>query len=364
MKNNLRSFNKGIFWIVFLLVVFGIVMISSASAVLSYERFESTNVYFFRQLSFAAVGLVLMYVFSRLDYLVLKKYSVFILAGAAVLLGLVLIPGIGVEFTGSRRWIDLGFTNLQPSEFAKPALIFFLAAWFDTRAERVKSFYYGLLPPLAITAVIAFLILLEPDFGSMSALVLVAVSIFFAAGVKGKHLIMFAVAAVLVSVIAIQAAPYRMARITSFVDPSSDPLGAGYQINQARLAVGSGGFWGQGFGYSRQKFSFLPEPIGDSIFAVISEELGFLRVSFVLILFLILFLLGYKAASKAPDAFGKYTAVGITSWFMIQTIFNVGAMIGFLPLTGIPLPFISYGGSAMVSSLIGAGVLLNISRWK
>jgi len=342
--------------------IIGLVAISSASAVLSFQRFGHTNYYLTRQGIFFILGFAAMLFVSRVDYRFFKKYSPFILLISFLSLLLVLIPGIGVEIGGSRRWINLGITFLQPSEFAKLAIIFYLAAWFATRKEQVIYFSTGVLPPLVVSGAAGALILLEPDFGSTAAIALIALSIFFAGGVKISHLAGLLVTGVGVGWLAVQAAPYRLARITSFLDPQADPLGISYQINQALLAIGSGGFWGQGFGYSRQKFNFLPEPLGDSIFAVMAEELGFLRVGTILFLFIIFAILGFVVARKAQDSFGTLVAVGITSWVVFQTVFNVGAMVGILPLTGIPLPFISYGGSAMLANMIGVGILLNISR--
>lgn len=324
--------------------------------------FGHTNYFLARQSIFFIVGVIIALLVSRIDYRWFKKYSFFLLVVSFLLLLAVLVPGIGFEVGGSRRWIDLGVFFFQPSEFAKLSIIFYLAAWFSSRKEIASSFYSGLLPPLGATAALGALILLEPDFGSLAALGLIALAMFFAGGARLSHLAAILVTGAGVGWLAIQAAPYRLARITSFVDPSIDPQGIGYQINQALIAIGSGGFLGQGFGYSRQKFNFLPEPIGDSIFAVMAEELGFLRVGIVLLLFLLFALFGYAVARRAPDDFGRLAAVGITSWIVLQTVFNVGAMVGLLPLTGIPLPFISYGGSSMLASMIGVGVLLNISR--
>ena len=362
MKAKIKEFDKTIFGLGVILSVIGLIVISSASSVLSYQRFGHTNYYLTRQVIFFVIGVALALIVSRIDYRIFKKYAFIILAIVFVLLVIVLIPSVGFSVGGSRRWIDLGVFFFQPTEFAKLAIIFYLSAWFSTREEIIHSFYGALLPPILVSGALAALILMEPDFGTMSALGLIVLAIFFASGAKLSHLFALILSGVGLAWLAISAAPYRVARITSFLDPAIDPQGIGYQINQALIAIGSGGFFGQGFGFSRQKFNFLPEPIGDSIFAVMSEELGFVRVGFVLLLFLVFGIFGYRIAKKAPDSFGTLVAIGITSWIVFQTVLNVGAMVGLLPLTGIPLPFISYGGSSMLATMIALGVLLNISR--
>lgn len=363
-KKYIKPFNKSVLSVTVILSLIGLVMISSASAVLSFQRYETTNYFLIRQIIFFLIGLGLMLVISKIDYRIFKKYSALILLGTLGLLIAVLVPGIGFEVGGARRWINLGFSLLQPSEFAKLAVIFYLAAWFSERKSSISYFMQGLFPPLIVLGIVAGIVMMEPDFGSTAAIGLISLAVFYAGGAKLSHLLGLFAATIGSGWILIQAAPYRMARITSFLDPSADPLGISYQINQALIAIGSGGMWGQGFGYSRQKFNFLPEPIGDSIFAVMSEELGFIRILTVMALFAIFAVLGFRIAKNAPDDFGKLVAVGVTSWIIFQTVFNVGAMVGLLPLTGIPLPFISYGGSSMIATMIGVGVLLNISRAK
>ena len=308
------------------------------------------------------MGFILMLILSRVDYHIFKRYSRIILMIAVVMLVAVLVPQIGFKVGNARRWFNFGFSLFQPSEFAKLALIFYLAAWFETREFYLGSFYYGLLTPLLATGLIGGLVILQPDFGSMTALFLIAFALFFAGGARLSHLLGISAAALGLFWMAIQAAPYRLERIITFFNPSEDRLGAAYQINQALLGIGSGGMWGLGFGNSRQKFNFLPEPLGDSIFAIMSEELGFARVAVIIVLFLALILSGYKLARSAPDRFGSLVAVGVTSWILIQAGLNIGAIVGLLPLTGLPLPFISFGGSSVLALFFGLGVLLNISR--
>lgn len=360
----LKPMDKRIFWLTVILGLIGLVIISSASVVLSFQRFGQNNYYFFRQIVFFLIGLAAMLLISRIDYHIFKRYSGLILLLSTLLLAAVLIPGIGFKVGNSRRWIDLGFSLLQPSELVKLSLIVYLAAWFEQRNDFLPSFYQGLLPPLAVTGLLAALIILEPDFGSMAVIILIAFVMFFAGGARLTHLLSLVGFSILSGWVAIQAAPYRLERVFTFLNPSEDRLGAAYHINQALLAIGSGGWWGLGFGHSQQKFNFLPEPIGDSIFAIMSEELGFIRVAVILLLFLALILYGLKLAPRAPDKFGSLIITGVISWILIQTILNVSAIVGLLPLTGLPLPFISYGGSSIISLMMGVGFILNISRYK
>lgn len=350
--------------VILILLVFGLLSLSSASTVLSFERFGNNHYYFLRQLMFGALpGLILMFFLAKIDYHRLQKYAPLLILSGIVLLVLVLIPGIGFKVGNARRWINFGAFLFQPAEFLKLATVIYLASWFDKRQRHADDLYYGFLPSLTIVALISGLIILEPDIGTMVALTAFASAMFFVGGVKVKYLLATAAAGLLVMWILIKAAPYRLSRISAYFNPNLDTKGISYQINQALLAIGSGGLWGNGFGQSRQKYNYLPEPIGDSIFAIMSEELGFIRISIIMILFLALAYKGLKIAKKAPDTFGKLLAVGITSWFVFQAMINIGGITAVIPLTGIPLPFISYGSTALAVSLAGAGILLNISRF-
>lgn len=342
----------------------GLLALSSASTVLSFERFGHNYYYLVRQLLLGAVpGLILMYWFSRIHYRVWQTLSPLLILISIGLLAVVLIPGIGFKVGNARRWLDFGIFLFQPAEFVKLAAVLYLASWFDKRREHVQNLYYGFLPSLAIMAVLSGLIMLQPDVGTMLVLAIIAVCMFFVGGVRIKHLAGAALAASLVLWLAVKAAPYRLQRFTAYFNPQADTQGIAYQINQALLAIGSGGWWGLGFGQSRQKYNYLPEPIGDSIFAIMSEELGLIRISVILLLYLLIAVWGYKIALSAPDTFSKLTAVGITSWIVLQALINIGGITSLIPLTGIPLPFISYGSSALAISLAGVGILLNISRY-
>jgi cell division protein FtsW len=257
----------------------------------------------------------------------------------------------------------LGF-SLQPSELVKLALIIFLAAWLEYRLV-VKRFSNKstLIKFLAILGAVLILILLQPDLGTASIIGFIGLLVYFAAGAPFVYFPVFGGVAAIGAYIMIKLAPYRMARLTAFLDPSVDPQGIGYHINQALLAIGSGRFLGVGFGQSRQKFQYLPEVSADSIFAIIGEELGFLFCALFVVALVIFFLRGIKIANNAPDFFGKILATGIVGWLVFQAFINIASMLSLMPMTGVPLPFISYGGTAMMTTLAGCGILVNISKW-
>lgn len=363
-RKNLPKIDYVLLLIIGALLAFGLVTLLSASSVLSFQRFGNNYYYFLRQFFFGVVpGLVLMYLFSRIDYHVWQKYAPLMVFGGIALLVVVLIPGIGFKVGNARRWINLGFFLFQPSEFIKLALVFYLASWYDKRQQHAHDLYYGFLPILAIVGLVTGLIIMQPDLGTMISLACIAAVMFFIGGVRLRYLAGATGISLLVMWVLIKAESYRFSRIMAFMNPQSDSKGISYQINQALLAIGSGGFWGNGFGQSRQKYNYLPEPIGDSIFAIMSEELGFIRVMLVLGLFLVLAYKGFQLALKAPDTFGRLVAGGITSWLVFQALINIGGITAIIPLTGIPLPFISYGSTALAINLAAAGVLLNISRY-
>jgi cell division protein FtsW len=344
------------------LLVFGLIMISSASVVMSKTGTGKENFYFFSQLQAAALGLFFLYVASRLDFNIWKKFSLVIFILNFAMLIAVFIPGLGFSHNGATRWINLGFMGYQPSESIKLALILFLAYWLEKKGDDIKDLYRGVLPFFAIVGSVIALVLMQPDMGTATVLAVTAGVMFFVSGASFRHL--FAVLGVAVAGVAvlIKAAPYRMARLTIFLHPTSDKSGAGYQISQALLAIGTGGLTGLGFGRSRQKFNYLPEAATDSIFAVISEELGLIRASLVVFVFLLFGVRGYKIAKGAPDTFSRLVATGITTWIVAQAFINILAILSLMPLTGVPLPFISYGGTSLVMILTACGILLSISR--
>ncbi|MFH0912501.1 MAG: putative lipid II flippase FtsW [Patescibacteria group bacterium] len=345
------------------LVIFGIIMVSSASVVESFQVTGSNTYYFFRQAIFALVGLMLWFFLQRFDYHNYRFVATTALLISAVLLVLVFIPGLGVEAGGSRRWLGAGDLTLQVTEVLKLGLIFYLAYWLEQKGPRINSFYHTCLPFIVLLVVICGLIVAEPDMGTTMVIAGIALAMYYSAGGRWQHLSLIVFGGVTIAWVLIWAAPYRAARLMTFLNLSDDPLGAGYHINQALIALGSGGFLGLGFGRSRQKYNFLPETSSDSIFAIIGEELGFLGIIFLVLLPLTVFVWrGLQTARRAPDTFGRLLAVGITTWIGWQAAVNIGAIIGLIPLTGVPLPFISQGGSSLLFVLAASGILLNISR--
>jgi cell division protein FtsW len=345
------------------LVGFGLLMVSSASVVESYQATGSNTHYFVRQVVFAVIGLVIWFFIQRFNYHKLRPLATIGLGAAIVLLLAVFIPGLGFSAGGSRRWIGAGDLTLQVTEVLKLGLIIYLAYWFERKGSRARDLYATFLPFVALMAVIGFLVIAEPDMGTMAVISGIALAMYFAAGANLTHFFTVIIGGTLAAWALIKATPYQAARLLTFLNPDRDPLGASYHITQALIALGSGGLFGLGFGHSRQKFDFLPEASSDSIFAVIGEELGLIGVMLLVILPLAIFVWrGLRIAKNAPDVFGRLLALGLTVWIGWQAIINIGAISGLLPLTGVPLPFISQGGTSLVFVMIAAGVLLNISR--
>jgi len=348
---------------IILILAIGLVMVYSASAVLSFNEFGDAFYYVKRQLLFAILGLAAMALTMNTDYNVWRKFSKPGLILCFALLALVLIPGIGVVRGGARSWLGIGSFGIQPSEFMKLAMVIFLAKLLSDRQHKITSFTKGLLPPLAILGAAFGLIMLQPDLGTGTVMVGASMLMIFAAGARLSHLGSLALAGLLGLVGLILAAPYRLERITSFLDPWQDPLGSGYQIIQSLYAIGPGGLVGLGLGMSRQKYSYLPEPQTDFIFSIIAEELGFIGGTAIILLFLIVVWRGIRTAMMAQDAFGSLLATGITGIIGVQVLINVGVVIGMMPVTGITLPLVSYGGSSLTLLLTSLGILLNLSRY-
>lgn len=364
MNNALKS-DSVLFFTVGALVFFGLIMLGSASAFISQVKFGHPYYYLFRQLMFGLTGgLIGFLIAQRVPYQYYKKFAVVILLANVFLLMLVFIAPFGFGYGGATRWIQFGSFSFQPGEFIKLSLIIYLAAWFSARQKEVSQFFSGLIPFLTIAGGVGLLLMLQPDIGTLGVLTITAALMYFAAGAKLRHIFLVVVLGVAGLFALIQLAPYRLNRLVAFLNPDADPLGIGYQINQATLAVGSGGLWGLGFGNSRQKYLYLPEVVGDSVFAVFAEEMGFIAAVILISLFFLFALRGFKIAKNAPDAFGAFMAVGITSWIAVQAFINIAAISGLIPLTGIPLPFVSYGGSALAITLTAAGILVNISKQK
>lgn len=346
------------------LLAYGLIVLYSASTVESFQNFGNTSHYILHQLIFGAlIGLVAMFVLSKINYHVWQKFMPQLIFISLILLALVKVPGIGVSAGGAERWVHFGPILFQPAELAKMVIILYLASWIDKKRHKLNDFYYGVLPSLIIISLFALLILFQPDVGTMLVLLVVAFFMLIAGGIDLKYIAycIFGGAGLLYLIVKLE--PYRVRRLTTFFNTAIDPKGISYQINQALLAIGSGGFWGFGYGMSRQKHNYLPEVMNDSIFAVMSEELGFFRVLISLLLFAALAWKGFSIAKNAPDTFGKLVAFGITCWITVQTLINLAAMVNLLPLTGIPLPFFSYGSTALIANLGAIGILLNISSY-
>lgn len=329
---------------------------------MSKQLTGNPNYYFQHHLLFLLGGGVLMFLGYKIDYSIWKKLAPYFIVLSLILLTIVFIPGINLSHGGASRWIVIGPVNFAPTEIFKLAIIVYLAAWFEKRGAEIRSFLTSTLPFLFVLLIAAGLIMAQPDLGTMTVVGLTAAAMFFVAGANMWHLgILAGLGAAGVSAL-IFSSKYRTDRLMIFLNPSTDPAGKGYQINQALLAVGSGGLFGLGFGQSRQKFNYLPEAATDSIIAVTAEELGFLRTSLIILAFVVFAIQGYRVAEKAPDVFSRLLAVGITTWIIIQAIVNIAAMLSLIPLTGVPLPFISYGSSSTWMLLLASGILLNISK--
>ena len=360
-----QSFDRVFIVLIALLLGAGLFILGSASMGLSTRQFGQPYYYFLHQLLFGVVpGLFLMYIGAHVPYHQWKRFSLLLLLFSIVLMSLVLIPQIGFMHGGARRWLPLGSFSFQPSELLKFAFIVYLATWLEARSSEIRSFVSGLLPFLIMSGVGALFLILHPDIGTLGVLLL-AVSILFAvSGGTWRQILMMVILGAIVLGVLAYLEPYRMKRFVTFIWPSFDPQGIGYQSRQALIAIGSGGFWGRGFALSRQKFSYLPEPMGDSIFAITAEELGFIGSMAIIILYILFYLRGVFIVRLAGDVFGKLLGTGILLLVMIQAFINIAAISGLAPLTGVPLSFISYGGSALAIMMGEIGVLLNISRAK
>lgn len=338
-------------------------MVYSASAVWADYKFEDTFFFAKRQMLFAGLGVVAMFFIMNVDYWTWRTWSKLIILVCFFLLVIVLIPGVGMERNGSRSWIGVGAFSVQPSEFMKIAMIAFLAKYLSENQKKITSFKKGLVPSLSLVFLAFGMIMLQPDLGTGTVMVGTCIVMIYVAGARISHFVGLGLVGVAGFIVLILSAPYRIKRITSFLNPWEDPLGSGFQIIQSLYAIGPGGLLGLGLGQSRQKFFYLPEPQTDFIFAILAEELGFIGGTFVVLLFALLLWRGIRIALGAPDLYGSFLAVGIIAMIAIQVIINVGVVTGLMPVTGITLPFLSYGGSSLTLMLLAVGILLNISRY-
>jgi cell division protein FtsW len=351
-----------LFGVVVALCSVGVVMVYSASAIIAADRFHDPFFFLKKQLFWAVLGFLCLWVAMRVDYRRFEHLVVPLLLVSFLLLALVLVPPFGQQINGTRRWFRMGPLSFQPVELAKFSLVLYLAAFLSRRRAQMESFSQGLLPPLMVAGLMAGLTLLQPDLGNCLALMALTLALAYLAGARATHMAAIAGAALPVVALLVAFKPYRWRRMLAFVNPWDDPQGAGFQIIQSFLALGSGGWLGLGLGESKQKLFYLPEPHTDFIFAIIGEELGLLGGAVVIALFALLIWRGLRAGLRAPDAFGGYLALGLTVLLATQTLVNLGVVTGALPTKGLPLPFVSFGGSALLMTMFSAGVLLNISQ--
>ncbi|MEK7636318.1 MAG: putative lipid II flippase FtsW [Patescibacteria group bacterium] len=365
MKNIFIGTDKSLFFIIVVLSVVGFLILASASAALSEKQFGVPYYYIVNQFMRGFVpGIILFLIGLSVSYTAWRTFSVPFIIASLILMVMVFMPDIGFSYGGATRWITIGPITFQPSEILKLALIIYLASWLESRKSVIQEYSATFIPFIIIISIISVFLVLQPDLGTLAVIGLNALFIYLIGGSRWSQtgaIIVFGLIAFFVFLQFI-ASPYSRDRMLIFLNPGHDPLGKGYQVNQAQIAIGSGGFWGRGIGESTQKYGLLPEPVGDSIFAVFAEEFGFVGGG-TLVLFFIFFLWrGLAIAARAPNVFGRLLATGIVVSISIQAFINIGANSGILPLTGIPLPFISYGGTSLAMTMASMGILLNISK--
>lgn len=347
----------------FFLAVFGLIMIASAGIARSVAVYDEPYYFLIHQFLYGFLpGIAVWFIFQGMSYRIWQKWALPFFVATIILLTIVFIPGIGTTFKGAQRWINLGGLSFQPAELCKLSLIVYLSAWLASSRQKVHSSINGFFGFIFIIGLLGILIMKQPDMGTMGVIAIIACLMYFVSGARFIYLIALLGSGMAAFWILVKIEPYRMQRLMSFLNPSSDPQGMSYQINQALIALGSGGISGVGLGHGRQKFNYLPEPVGDSIFAILGEEMGLIGCTFLIALFIILAWRGFTIAKNAPDMFGRLLATGITTWFVFQAFINIAAISALIPLTGIPLPFVSYGGTALIFSMGAMGILLNISK--
>ncbi|MDO9399135.1 MAG: putative lipid II flippase FtsW [bacterium] len=357
-----RAGDKGLICLVGVIIIFGLIMLASASSVASYNVYGDSYFIFKRQIFFLILSLFVYWFFSKIDYHKWKKYAFFMLIFSIILLTLVFIPGLRGDWGTAKSWINIFGFSLQPSEFVKITFLLYLAAWLESRKNKLTEITQGIGPFLIAFSVLALLMLLQPDVGTLFILTLTSFLVYFVGGGNIKHILFIVLIGILALAIMIHFKPYQADRFRCLIDSNYSRQDTCYQINQSLIAVGSGGLFGRGLGASRQKYSYLPEVSGDSIFAIIGEETGLIFSAILVILYLLLFYKGFLISKSAPDNFGKILAIGMVGWITFQAFINIGGMINLIPMTGVPLPFISRGGSSLMSALAAIGILVNISK--
>lgn len=362
MRDQVQGYDLLLLCITLLLVLAGVVMIYSASIGLSDRAFGSTSLLLRYHLLHLGVGLIGLIVAMRIPVAAWREWIPVGLLICFALLILVLLPGIGYKAGGARRWLHIGFVSVQPTEILKLALIAFVASYLDRKQALVSQFFRGIVPGLAVMGVFLLLALLQPDFGTVVLIALTLLLMIFVGGAKPGHVLVSLLGAFMLGAYLVASQSYRMKRFLTFLDPWQDPQDAGFQIIQSYLAFGNGGVFGVGLGGSRQKMFFLPEAHTDFIFSILAEEMGLLGVLAIMFLFACFIWRGYKASLSAKDDFSRYLAFGITTLFSLQIVLNLAVVMGMMPTKGLPLPFISLGGSSLVLNLFMTGILLNVGR--
>lgn len=357
-----RNIRINLFTTAFILICIGVVMIYSASSIYAWESYRDSFFFLKRHVSFFIIGALLTILVMAIDYKSFRRWAKPLLVLSFLLLVLVLIPGIGREVAGARRWFRFRFISFQPSELANIAMIIYLADFISRRNNQMRTFWKGFMPPMFTLGMMAILVLMQPDLGTVLALGILVFIMLLVSGARLSHLLSVVAAGIPLLYVLIFSVPYRRIRIMSFLNPWLDPKGSGFQIIQSQIALGSGGIFGAGLGHSRQKLFYLPAAHTDFIFSIIGEELGLLGTVGVIILFIIFIQQGIKVIRQAPDKFGYFLSLGLVLMISLKAAINIGVSCGVLPTKGLPLPFISYGGSSFIFDMVSVGILMNIAR--
>ena len=360
-----KPFDRYFFGIVMLIAVLGLFAFVSASlGILARSESKFYGVLFNQIVLGFVGGIALLWIAARIPYLFWRKNAFYIFIGTVILTLMVFVPGLGFTHGGARRWISVGPLSFQPAELLKLGFVIYFSAWLAWTHKKTGDIKYKILPLIILLGIVAGSLLLQPDTKSLMLITAAASAMLFVSGVSWKKVVWFIAAAILSVVILAFVRPYVMQRIKTYLNPSSDPRGSSYQLQQGLIAIGSGGVFGRGLGQSVQKFNYLPEPQGDSIFAVVGEEFGFVGTTFIVVLYVFLAIRGYKIAINAPDAFSQFLVVGLISVLTAQSFLNILSMVGLFPLTGVPLVFVSHGGTSLAIALGAAGIILNVSRYE
>lgn len=365
MKQKIFSVDKLFLIIVGILIGSGLLFFLSASlSLLGSQGGELSRILMSQILLGLVGGVIGAYIAIKIPLKYVKQYALPMAIGSLLLTAAVLIPGVGVRAGGAVRWIDLGFTSFQPVEILKYTIIIYYAAWLSYAEKLEKNIWHTLVPLLVILGLVGGILLAQPDTDNFMIIAISCIIMYFVSGAKWKHIFLFGVIGLLLGGALIMTRPYILDRLTTFLDPSHDPLGSSYQVQQALIAVGSGNIAGRGFGQSIQKFKYLPEPLSDSIYAVMAEEFGFIGAVGLILLYLFFGLRGYVIAMKTNDSFHRFIVVGIVSLILFQSLLNIASTIALFPLSGLPLVFVSHGGTALFFALIAVGLVLNISQYQ